>query len=278
MDTTIIKKAGLTEEQAKVYVTLLERGPLSAQKIATAIKEKRPNTYAILDRLMALGLAQKSSTHIGIFELTHPNNLELLAEKRRRAMAKNEQEVKNNISPLIDIFYAHSGMLGARTIGGLEGIKEIYADNLHQNADVYVLRTVGDANLAVLGEEYINTYRTQLARQGKHTYSIGPFTKHSQQILDAGKDKEFLFHRITIPQDLYQVPVKLSVYGRKTGFTIHDKTQMSVIIDSAVVAEIMRFMLINLGVNFAQKYVQHSTSSDWAEKQLKTLLKPGQTH
>jgi hypothetical protein len=67
--------------------------------------------------------------------------------------------------------------------------------------------------------------------------------------------------------------VKLAVYGRKTAYTIYGKTQMSVIIDSAAIAETMRFMLINLGASFAQKYVQHSTTSDWADKQLAALLK-----
>ena len=59
MDIEIIKKAGLTDSQAKAYLALIEQGTLTAQQLSELIAETRTNCYAVLDKLIANGLAQK---------------------------------------------------------------------------------------------------------------------------------------------------------------------------------------------------------------------------
>ena len=86
-------------------------------------------------------------------------------------MAKNEKLVKENISSLLDIFYANSEMPGARTLEGIEGVKEVYRDALRVKKDVYLLRTKADA---VLGtdestDSFLRSYRDQLPILGIHT-------------------------------------------------------------------------------------------------------------
>jgi HTH-type transcriptional regulator, sugar sensing transcriptional regulator len=52
----VLKKAGLNDKEAKVYLALLELGVSSAYKIAPKAGLKRPITYIVLESLKARGL------------------------------------------------------------------------------------------------------------------------------------------------------------------------------------------------------------------------------
>ena len=51
-----LRKLGLAEKEVKVYLTGLELGPTSVQKISVAANLTRPTTYEIIEKLEAKGL------------------------------------------------------------------------------------------------------------------------------------------------------------------------------------------------------------------------------
>lgn len=244
IDISIIRKAGLTESQAKGYAALIEAGALSPIALAEQIGESRTNGYMICDKLETLGLASKKDSAKATYTPNHPSALEALAEKRRKVLVRNEQEVKQHISPLIDLFYAHSELPGTRTLQGIEGIKDVYDDTLRTGKDIYLLRTTADE--ADLGVSYLNDYREKRAEAGIHTYALTPDTPEGRKYLESGEDDAMLFHRTFLPSSAYTAPVEIDIYGHKTALISFGKTQMATIIDSAPIAEAMRqlFMLI----------------------------------
>jgi predicted transcriptional regulator len=50
-----LQSLGFSEYEAKVYVTLLERGPMTGYELARAARVPRPNVYPLLDRLEQRG-------------------------------------------------------------------------------------------------------------------------------------------------------------------------------------------------------------------------------
>ena len=58
-DTTILRKAGLTESQAKGYLALIQHGALTPAELAEKTGETRTNGYMICEKLEQLGLATK---------------------------------------------------------------------------------------------------------------------------------------------------------------------------------------------------------------------------
>ena len=54
----ILKKAGLSEPQADVYVCLLENGLLTPAELADKTGQSRENCYAIAKRLIELGIIE----------------------------------------------------------------------------------------------------------------------------------------------------------------------------------------------------------------------------
>lgn len=240
-DTAILRKAGLTDSQAKGYLALVEHGELSPAELATNTGESRTNGYMIADKLVELGLATKKDKPRLLYEANHPSALETLAEKRRRVVMRNEQEVKQGISPLIELFYAHTEQPGTYTLQGVDGIKTVLRDILATKDSVYLVRTRADSSTGIPYEYFVD-YRQKRADLGIHTYALTPKTPRA---VESAKDDEAqLFHRTWFNSESYTAPVEIDVYGNKVALISYGGTQMATVIQSPLIAEAMRQLII----------------------------------
>ena len=243
-DTTILRKAGLTESQAKGYLALIEYGTLSPVELAEKTGESRTNGYMICEKLENLGLVSKKEGKKALYTPAHPSALEVLAEKRRKILVRNEQDVKGGLSPLIDMFYRLREEPGARTLQGIEGIKSVYADTLRTpDKKIYLLRTTADSASISLGEDFFDNYRQERANIGIDTYAITPMNEVSYKHLLSGEDTHLRYHRTPLPDNTYTAPVEIDVYGDKVALIAFGDTQMATIITSPPIAEAMRQVL-----------------------------------
>lgn len=252
-DTTValLRKAGLTESQAKGYLALINNGQLSPVELAELTGESRTNGYMICEKLEKLGLAAKKEGKKALYTPTHPSALEVLAEKRRKAITRNEQEVKSGLSPLIDMFYANTEMPGTRTLQGIDGIKQVYTDTLKTpDKTIYLLRTTVDG--PTLGHDYFDRYRRQRAEAGIDTYALTPMNEISYKHVNAGEDEIMRYHRTPLSLEDYTAPVEIDVYGNRVAFIAFGDTQMATIIDSKPIADSMRQILNILRDHFAE--------------------------
>jgi len=256
----ILKKAGLSEPQAAIYNCLLQNGALTPAELADITKQSRENCYALAKRLVELGLIEETDDKKKKYRVLNPSALETLVEKRRKVMVKNEKYVKENLSTLLDVFYANNEMPGARTLEGIEGIKETHNDVLRTRKDVYLLRTRADD---VLGNDqdadsFLKYYREQLPILGINTYALTPVTKTAVKNAKTGRDKALLFHRTFMPEEEYTSPMEMMVYGDKVAMICFGETQMATIITSPIIAEamrqIMKIMINHYKKNFQQEY------------------------
>lgn len=260
MDTAILRKAGLTDSQAKGYLALIEHGALTPNELADRTGETRTNAYAVADKLVALGLATKKDGKPARYTPNHPSALETLAEKRRKVVTQNEQAVKSGLSPLIDLFYATTEMPGTQVFQGIDGIKSVYADTLKTGKDIYLVRTTADT--PELGLEYLDNYRTKRAALGIHTYALTPDTEIGRRHAKSGEDEKMLFHRTILPSDTYTAPVEIDVYGNKVALIAFGETQMATVITSPLVAEAIRQLHTLLTTCILHQTAKTSTTTD----------------
>ena len=237
-DTTILRKAGLTESQAKGYLALIEYGTLSPAELAEKTNESRTNGYMICEKLESLGLASKKDSKKVIYTPNHPSALETLAERRRKVLMRNEQEVKQGLSPLIDLYYTLREQPGARTLQGIEGIKEVFTDVLRTREDVYFIRTPMD--VTTLSDEFFQQHQKDRAALDIHTYALTPMSEYAARGIRSGSDEEHLMHRTIFPENTYTEPVEIQIYGDKLAFIAYGETQMATIITSPPIAAAMR--------------------------------------
>lgn len=247
MDTSILKKAGLTESQAKGYLALIEHGALSPTELATHTEESRTNAYAIINKLVSYGLALQQEGSKNLYAAAHPVAIEALAERRRKAIVQHERLVKEGLPALIDLFYAHSETPGTRTVQGPDGIREIYKEMLQTRKDIYLLRTTADAS--VVGSDYLREHRDTRARLGIHTYAITPRTKTALKNSTNGTDTRLLFHRTFLPDGAYTSPVEIDVFGDTVALIAYGSTQIGTLITSPPIALAMRQVLSLLAVS-----------------------------
>ena len=192
----ILKKAGLSEAQSSVYDCLLRNGAMTPMELAKNTNQSRENCYMIAKKLVELGLIEQTNDKKSTYRVLNPANLEILAEKRRKIVAKNEKFVKDNLSSLLDIFYANNEMPGARTLEGIEGIKEVYLDILRTKKDVYFLRTEADEKIWGKDKElaeFLDDYRKQRAILGMHIYALTPAAPNPIKHVKAGGDNAWNF-------------------------------------------------------------------------------------
>ncbi len=234
-----IRKAGLSESQAKCYLALIEHGQLSPTDIAAVTGESRTNSYMVCERLELLGLITRKEGKKIMYTPAHPSALETLAEKRRKIMVRNEYEVKQSLTPLIDLFYASTEMPGTRTLQGVEGIKEVYRDTLRTKQDLYLLRS--DHDTSVMGIDFFNEYKARRAAKGIHTFALTPDSL--EVVHNQARDEELGITRTILPKGYYTGAAEIDVYGSKLAFISFGDTQMATIIDSPPIAEAMRQVL-----------------------------------
>lgn len=238
MDITLLKKAGLTDSQAKGYLALIEHGALTPAELAEKTGESRTNGYMICEKLEALGLAAKKDGHKAVYSACHPSALEALAEKRRKVLVRNELEVKQGLSPLIDLYYKLREEPGARTLQGIDGIKEVFNDVIRTGKDVYFLRTPAD--IRTLPDEFFQAHQKDRAARGVQTYALTPLSEHARRAIKQGLDEDNSFHRTFYPSDAYTEPVEIQAYGDKLALIAYGETQMATIITSPPIAEAIR--------------------------------------
>lgn len=255
----ILKKAGLNEAQAEIYNYLLVHGQLTPAELAEGTEQSRENCYMVAKRLVELGLIEQIDDKKAKYRVLNPSALEVLVEKRRKIMAKNEKFVKDNISSLLDVFYANNEMPGARTLEGIEGIKEAYLDTLRVKKDIYLLRTKAYSVIgSKTGDGFLSDYRKELPLLGIHTYALTSIHKDAIKKAKNGLDDASFYHRTWMPEEDYTAPVTIQAYGDKVALISFGETQMATIITSPVIAEAMRqilkIMMKYYKNNFPQKY------------------------
>lgn len=242
MDIEIIRRAGLTESQAKGYIALIENGPLSANALADKTGESRTNAYAIADKLVSYGLAVKSKDdRAAVYTANHPSSIETLAERRRKAMAQNEKAIKDNINSLIDYFYKHTEMPGVRTLQGLDGIQAVYEDTLTAHGDIYLVRTAADDE--VVGGKFLLDYIARRAALGIRTIGLYPDERMQLPYLRDDTYESLHIDPAIVMKGAYTAPVEIDVYDDKLAFIAFGETQMATITQSPPIAEAMRQLL-----------------------------------
>lgn len=245
MYNDILIRAGLTEEEARIYEILLEKGPQGAGELLTRVKPmKRGLLYKTLDRLAERGLVLQKDVRGKLqFAPQSPESLATIARARADEMQKTvaafdaalpELKAKHALSterPIIRFFE------------GKEGLREIYEDHLTSGAkDLYFIRTAR-------AKEYRNLFGTwfgnYLKRQGDvgihvHALTVDDEDTNHDPAIDAARGVVRTWVR---PGD-YTAPIQIDSYGNKVAILSFGKEVFGILIESEPLARAIREILV----------------------------------
>lgn len=120
-----LQKFNLSENEAKLYIALLELGETSIQRISKKSKISRTTTYSIIESLQKKGLIISTKRQKRTFYYAeNPKKLELILEEKLNSL-------KNLIPSILSISNLIDRKPKIKFFEGEEGIKNIYRDTLN---------------------------------------------------------------------------------------------------------------------------------------------------
>jgi sugar-specific transcriptional regulator TrmB len=115
-----LKRLGLSDREAKIYLELLKIGQAGAYALAKRIGIERTVTYNTLSKLVEKGLVSHVKTEgIRLFKAANPENL-------LKSIQEKEKEAKEIVSKLKEIQITSPSKSGVEIYEGKEGLKALY--------------------------------------------------------------------------------------------------------------------------------------------------------
>lgn len=239
-----LKKIGLSENEARVYVALLELGSGTAQQIAQKASVNRPTTYVQLETLMKIGLvssfekesAQKNGTTKTLFRIEDPNYLKKVIETERRTLSAKENELKLALPDLERLFVGAGSRPRVRFFEGTEGLKTIQ-DEFLRTSDKLVESAASLDDVIRIFPTHPEDYTPRRVKRGIHskliyTTSRGPILKDT--------DKEMLRESRYVPLEHFKLTSDMAIYGDNVALSALSKHPFGIIIESKEIATSMR--------------------------------------
>ena len=103
-----IERLGLTEKEAKMYLTSLRIGPASMQVLASKAKIDRGTAYHVamtLEKKGMFGIVQEGKRPL--FGVNHPRNLYHYVEEQKRQADDHFAAMQEMITDLEELFGVH---------------------------------------------------------------------------------------------------------------------------------------------------------------------------
>lgn len=235
-----LKKIGLSENEAKVYLALLELGSSTVQQIAQKAAIKRPTAYVQLESLMKQGLVTNfEKEKRAFFRAEDPEYLKKVVEKNKK-QAEEETAVLEKILPdLGKLFLTAGERPRVRFFEGVEGVRSMQNEYLKSGSQSGMIVNILSAdNFFKFFPQHAEEYTPQRVKRGIrskliYTSSRGPFLKNS----DDASLRESRF----IPPDEFPFPGDITIYGDFTAFSVlREPAPFGIIIESKEVADSMR--------------------------------------
>lgn len=194
----ILKQLGLSEKEATVYKSLLERGASTASSLANSINLPRQTVYSILQKLCDDGFVEKGLWRGAHKFFVDPTNLSSVVRSKQKELTKVDKEVQEIIPKLLDMTRTYNKKKPAiQYYDGVFGLKRLFDEIIEQfkHKEDTVFRGVGinyfknttiqDTLYDFVRERYKYGVETRLIiAEGENDFGItdNPITKLGREI------------------------------------------------------------------------------------------------
>ncbi len=231
---TIVRKAGLTESQARGYLALIEHGQLSPADLAEKTGESRTNGYMICEKLEKLGLASKKDGKKSLYIAQNPTNLKRLLIHRQRALKTANEELTGILPSLSSMFHIASDQPGIITAEGVEALHLVYDEIIRTNLEVLIFPSEHDRDdikLSGLIDE-------QIQRQEEAKIPVRSFVQYEQYEQIKSYASEYLKLK-RLPEHIV-FDSQIMIFGDTVVFTTYRSGLVSTIMHSKDTASTIR--------------------------------------
>lgn len=146
-----LRELGLTENEQRLYVASIARGPLSISKIAEILGLPRPNLYKIIGGLIEKGLVDPRSRtrYAKTFSVLPPQVISVLIKKKRDEQSSLDRSFIEKLPSYMSAFRQGDAPFKVKVLAGRRDFEDLY-DQMYEEADDVIrfcgsLRSFGKA-------------------------------------------------------------------------------------------------------------------------------------
>lgn len=254
-----LKKIGLSDNEAKVYLALLELGSSTVQKISEKAGVKRPTTYVEIEALMKMGVVttfekagKKDRPTKTLFRAEDPEYLKNIIEREKKLAVERERTLGDVLPELGKLFLAAGERPRVRFFEGVEGIYTIQEELL--NSKIKSVKGVTSLDsLFKTFPKHTNDYTDRRIANGIRSRLI--YTSSQGAILKKN-DSEALRESRYIPKEKfpYTLDGDITIFGDCVAFSVLNKSRpYGVVLESPEIANTVS-IVFNIAWESANKY------------------------
>jgi sugar-specific transcriptional regulator TrmB len=238
----ILVKIGLTEKEAKIYVTCLRLGSQTATNIAKYAGINRTTVYDIFESLIKKGLATKIDKGTAVyFQVLDPKNLISYLERDKneyiRKIEKEKQEVEEILPAIQSIESVATTKPKVQFFEGEKGMREAYEDTLKTAEPIRAYANVEEMHSGL--PNFFPEYYARRSEKNIHIRAISPDNALSKE--RHRHDKEELRQMKLVPKAKYGFSPELNIYDDKV-LIASWREKMAIIIQSQEIADLHKKM------------------------------------
>lgn len=229
---------GLSEKEAKVYVSLLELEIATVGEIAKKSDINRSSVYVVLELLKKRGFVTTSGDKTVLHYIAVSPEVIL---KNAEDLAVKQNEIRRKIDDIIPELNAlHKDTKikpKVRVYEGKQGLINTFEDTLKSKEKLMrISSSVG--NLFKIIPEYFPGYVERRIKLGIKMRGIHPNDIAGQQLIKA--DPTNFDTALLIPPNKYNFPADLAIYDNKIGYMSSEKGGTAIIIESKEISDVMK--------------------------------------
>jgi len=218
----ILQKLGLTDNEARVYLALLELGPSLAGQISRKTGVHRRNIYDITERLIEKGLiGYIVKNNRRLFEAANPERLkEILKEKQR--------ELEEALPNLTLLYQKTKEKQETNFYKGIEGLKTIFQEQVTGKSKEILILGASSSAFEVL-PFYFKWYDKDRVKK-----------KIKARIIASNKLPKIPLSEIRYLPQKYSNPLAINIYGDKVAIILWKKPPLTIVIKEQEIADSYR--------------------------------------
>jgi sugar-specific transcriptional regulator TrmB len=231
----ILTKSGLSKNESKVFLVLLELGRGTVTQITRKAGLNRTTGYDILDNLVTKGLASISGKEPKQEYIAEsPDKIIFLLEKEIDDKKEKLGELKK-ILPEMKSLHNVAGRPKVRFYEGVQGLKDVYEDTLNSSEPIRAYASVDDMHTGL--PNYFPEYYERRAGKGIEIRAIIPNTPigRERKSLDPKEKRETAL----VPKDKFDFTPEINIYDNKVMIASW-REKLGIIIESTEIADAMK--------------------------------------
>lgn len=236
---TNLMEFGLSDKEAKIYISLLEFEIATVNQIAKASGINRSSAYVVLEALKKRGLVSVSDDkNIQQYIPTSPNMLLKSAE----AMANKQEQIKKNIDAIVpDLKALHKGTKQkpiVRVFEGKDGLISLFEETV--TAKEKLIRVVSSVEnlIGIIPQDYFPGYIQRRYENKVKMCGIHPAVPFFEKTMN--QFPKAIDEHVLIPEKNFKSPSDIAIFDDKIGYMSHQNGGTGVLIESKEMAEVMK--------------------------------------